>query len=82
MALLIIMTSIIKANKNNSGLLSEVAKLTFIESHGSCAQPEDVNFYIAEKYSTGIFEKELINEKNNYYLIIIKTGSPATLILF
>lgn len=63
------MISIIKANKDDPQLLSEIATRTFIESHGNCAKPEDVRFYIAEKYGATIFEKELMNEKNNYYLI-------------
>ena len=63
------MTSIVKANKNDSHLLSEIAKLTFIESHGSSAKPEDINLYISEKYSGHIFEKELCDEKNSYYII-------------
>ena len=57
------MTSIVKANKNDSRLLSEIAKLTFIESHGSSAEAEDINLYISEKYSEDIFEKELSDKK-------------------
>ena len=63
------MTSIVKANKNDSRLLSEIAKLTFIESHGSSDKSEDINLYISEKYSDGIFKKELSDKKNTYHII-------------
>jgi ribosomal protein S18 acetylase RimI-like enzyme len=63
------MTSIVKANKNDSRLLSEIAKLTFIESHGSSAKSEDINLYISEKYSEDIFKKELSDKKNTYHII-------------
>lgn len=63
------MTSIVKATENDSHLLSEIAKLTFIESHGTSAKTEDLNFYISQKYSENVFKEELLNNKNSYYLI-------------
>jgi ribosomal protein S18 acetylase RimI-like enzyme len=63
------MTSIVKANENDSPLLSEIAKITFLESHGSCAEPEDVNLYIYEKYSEDAIEKELSDPTNIYHII-------------
>ena len=63
------MTSIVKADKNDSRLLSEIATLAFIESHGNSAKPGDINLYISKNYSEDIFKKELLDKKNNYYLV-------------
>jgi diamine N-acetyltransferase len=63
------MTSIVKAREEDAQLLSEIATITFIESHGSCAKAEDINNYVAENYSTNAFKKELSDEKNIYYFI-------------
>jgi diamine N-acetyltransferase len=61
--------TIIKADIKDSHLLSDLARQTFIESHGNSAKAEDINSYIAEK-------KELINERNSYHLIF-HTNQPA-----
>jgi ribosomal protein S18 acetylase RimI-like enzyme len=63
------MTSIVRAEVKDTELLSEIGKLTFIESHGSCAKPEDINIYLTEKYSTYVFKEELSDAKNIYYII-------------
>ena len=63
------MTSIIKATEKDYKLLSELAKLTFIESHGNSAESEDINFYVTEKYSEPIFKQELNDPQNVYYII-------------
>ena len=63
------MTSIIKANENHSHLLSEIAKITFIESHGHSAKLEDINTYVAEKYNEAILKNELQNSENIYHII-------------
>jgi diamine N-acetyltransferase len=70
------MVSIVKANTEHSQLLSEIAKLSFIESHGNSAKTEDVNIYINEKYNYDVFKEELTDEKNIYY-IIYKDEQPA-----
>ncbi len=44
------MTSIVKASEKDFQLLSEIATLTFIESHGSSAKQEDINIYVTENY--------------------------------
>lgn len=62
------MTSIIKATEEDCQLLSEIAKLTFIESHGSSAKPEDINIYATEKYSNNVFKVDLRDPKNIYYI--------------
>lgn len=63
------MTSIVKASENDFQLLSEIAILTFIESHGSSAGTEDINNYVTMHYSNHAFEKELSDTKNIYYII-------------
>ena len=63
------MVSFERANKSRAHLLSEIAGLTFIESHGRSANAVDINNFIAQKYSPEIFTVELINTKNNYYLV-------------
>lgn len=65
------MTSIIKAGENDALLLSEIAKLSFLESHGNCAEAEDVNIYVTEKYSEDILKKELQDPANIYYILYL-----------
>jgi len=63
------MTSIIKAKKENAQLLSEIAKFSFIESHGNSAKSEDIDLYVTEKYSDKVFKEELSDPKNIYHII-------------
>jgi diamine N-acetyltransferase len=63
------MTSIIKATEKDFQLLSELAKLTFIESHGSSAESGDIDFYVTKKYNDTIFKQELSDPKNVYHII-------------
>lgn len=63
------MVSFERADKSQAHLLSEIAALTFTESHGRSAKPEDINHFITEKYNPETFTAELINTKNNYYLV-------------
>ena len=63
------MVSFERADKSRAHLLSEIAGFTFIESHGSSAKAEDINNFIAQKYNPETFAAELINKKNNYYLV-------------
>jgi len=63
------MTSIVKAGEKDFQLLSEIATLTFIESHGSSAKQEDINIYVTEKYNENIFKEELSDAKNIYHII-------------
>jgi ribosomal protein S18 acetylase RimI-like enzyme len=70
------MTSIVKASEKDFQLLSEIATLTFIESHGSSAKQEDINIYVTEKYNENIFKEELSDAKNIYH-IIYYVNNPA-----
>ena len=63
------MISFEKADKSHSQLLSEIAGITCIESHGHSAKPEDINYFIAQKYNPETFAGELINPRNNYNLV-------------
>lgn len=63
------MISIVQATEGDAQLLSEIARLTFLESHGNCAKPEDVALYIAEKYNPDIFKKELSDKENSYHIL-------------
>jgi diamine N-acetyltransferase len=68
--------SIIRATEKDFQLLSEIAKLTYIESHGSSAKPEDINIYLNRNYSHDAFKKELSDTKNIYF-IIYHNNRPA-----
>ena len=70
------MTSIVKASEKDFQLLSEIATLTFIESHGRSAKQEDINIYVTEKYSENVFKEELSDAKNIYH-IIYYDNNPA-----
>ncbi len=70
------MIAISKVTINDIELLSTLATQTIIESHGHSAPAEDMNTYIAEKYTKAIFEKELSDPDNIYYFIY-HNGEPA-----
>ena len=70
------MTSIVKASEKDFQLLSEIATLTFIESHGRSAKQEAINIYVTEKYNENIFKEELSDAKN-IYNIIYYDNNPA-----
>jgi len=63
------MTSICKAGEKDVSLLSSLATTTIIESHGHSAPAEDMNNYIAEKYTETVFKDELSDTKNIYHFI-------------
>ena len=66
------MTSIIKATEKDAALLSELAALTFIESHGHSAASEVVDAYITKTYAITILSQELHDQKNIYHIIYHK----------
>jgi len=63
------MTLIVKATANDCHILATIGKTTLIESHGNSAPEEDINSYVNENFTPKVFEKELRDEKNIYYLI-------------
>ena len=70
------MISIVKAGQKDFQLLSEIAEVSFIESHGRSANPEDIKMYILKKYDENIFKEELSDTKNIYH-IIYYNNNPA-----
>ncbi|MEO8665214.1 MAG: GNAT family N-acetyltransferase [Ignavibacteria bacterium] len=70
------MITIVRANEKNSELLAHIGKISFIESHGISASPENINTYVAENYNEDVFNKELSDLKNIYH-IIYHNNCPA-----
>lgn len=63
------MTSIVAARIEDYQLLSRIASISLIESHGHSADPEDMNSYVTNKYGVDAFKEELSNPKNIYHII-------------
>jgi len=63
------MTSIIRADETHSHLLSDLARRTFIESHGSSAKSEDVDSYVAKNYNSEILRKEIQDSNNIFHIV-------------
>ncbi len=70
------MVSIVKANEQHAKLLTELARLTFLESHGHSAGKKDTDKYIAEKYTEPVLKTELQN-RDNIYHILYENDTPA-----
>src|SRR5437868_169681 len=68
--------SIAQAGRDDSHLLADIGKMSFIESHGHSASAEDINKYVNEKYTSDVFKAELSDTKNIYH-IIYHDGKPA-----
>lgn len=63
------MFSIIKAQEKDCQILTDIGKISFIESHGSSASSNDINQYVNTKYTNEVFKTELSDTKNIYHLI-------------
>ncbi len=63
------MVSINKAGIDDFQLLAEIAKSTYIESHGHSASAENINKYVADKYSIDTVKGDLQDLKNIYHII-------------
>ena len=63
------MVSIVKAKEDDSHLLSEMAKITLLESHGNSATAEDMNHYVTKNYSEDVLKKELQDPGNIYHIL-------------
>jgi diamine N-acetyltransferase len=61
--------SIVRAGPELNQLLADLARQTFIESHGHSAPEKDIQVYVREKYTPQILEEELRNPENIYHLI-------------
>lgn len=62
-------SSIRQATIHDSNLLTEIAKASFLESHGHSASEVDIESYVNEKFTDQVFQNELKDEKNIYNLI-------------
>ena len=65
------MISIRPASIADAVVLSKIAPIAHIESHGHSAKPEDHEIYIARKLSESAFAAELRQASNLYYLIFV-----------
>lgn len=63
------MIQIRKPNKNDIPALVELAKITFLQSHGHSASKQDIQHYIDQNYTPVKFEKELADSDNSYHLL-------------
>jgi len=63
------MISIRRADEDDSGLLSALATITMIESHGHSGPAADIDAYIAKTYNDDVLKKELRDPKNIYHII-------------
>jgi ribosomal protein S18 acetylase RimI-like enzyme len=69
-------TSIIKASVEDALLLIDLGKQTFLQSHGHSASKNEIDFYISHTYTKEVFDKELSDPANHYY-IIYQENLPA-----
>lgn len=65
-----------KASLEDSATLTEMGRLSFIESHGHSAAEEDINDYVSRVYTENAFTNEL-SDTNNIYHIIHHQNNPA-----
>jgi ribosomal protein S18 acetylase RimI-like enzyme len=63
------MISIVEAKQTDFNLISELGRKTFIESHGSSATQEDIDYYIKDKYNPKVVQEELMDLNNIYHLL-------------
>jgi ribosomal protein S18 acetylase RimI-like enzyme len=73
------MTKIItisKAKREDFQLLTDIGRVSFIESHGNSASEKDIDKYISVKYNSDVFKNEL-NDINSIYYLIYYDKKPA-----
>ena len=63
------MVTIEKATTDNSALLADIGRITFIESHGHSAPAADIDAYVAAKYTSTILQQELSDPGNIYHIL-------------
>ncbi|WP_245949264.1 GNAT family N-acetyltransferase [Lutibacter citreus] len=63
------MIKIVKANIEDSELIAEIGKKSFLESHGNSASTEDINSFISKTYNKENISKEFKNTKIKYHII-------------
>ena len=67
------MVSFERADKSQAHLPSKIAGLPCIESHVRPDKPEDINYFIQQKYNPETFTAELTNSQNNYFSLLSKS---------
>ena len=67
---------ITRATTSDCNTLADLAKTTFLESHGHSASPEDISIYVDSKYTPAILKVELEDPANIYHLLYFE-GKPA-----
>ena len=68
------MIEILKANVNDSELIAQLGKQTFIESHGHSASESEINTFISKYYTTKAVAKEFNNLNVIYHLVKYKNS--------
>ncbi len=63
------MVTITKPSPSDIPLLTEIARKSFLESHGHSASPVDIENYIASKFTESALENELSDEQNIFHLM-------------
>ncbi|MFN3918485.1 MAG: GNAT family N-acetyltransferase [Flavobacteriales bacterium] len=70
------MAFIRKASFVDSVILAEIGKLSFVQSHGTSAAPEEIEKYIQKHMSEEVFKAELANPLHGYH-ILEYNGEPV-----
>lgn len=63
------MISIKKAGIEDLALITNIARISFIESHGNSASAEDINSYISSGLTEIVIEAELKDAENIFHII-------------
>ena len=70
------MVQILRPTLNDIPLLTEIARKSFLESHGHSASPADIENYMEGKLTEAAFAAELLDERNIFHLLY-HNGRPA-----
>jgi ribosomal protein S18 acetylase RimI-like enzyme len=65
------MIEIIQPSIQHASVLSEIGGKSFMESHGHSASEKDIQNYVSMHFNEQIFEKELSDPTNIYYLVLL-----------
>ena len=63
------MNSIIKGTVDDARLLADIARLSFIASHGNSASDEEIERYVGKNFSLDTLRNELNNPENIFHII-------------
>ena len=66
------MTTIVQATLKDIDVLTSLGQKTFFESHGMSASKKDIDEYVNLKFNKEIFEQELSDSKNIFYILHYK----------